>query len=137
MTDIQLTAKSCAGKKLAFLPKSAEEAKFIVDRLQKFGFRLNTDYTPYTLSEGILLWDSGLIYAGKDYSAARSHATLCDARQLDPDYLGGDDLIKDLFNKLTAHVDARLDAIEKKIDALSQPNIINVDKDVFSMKPKP
>jgi hypothetical protein len=114
--DTMVTKALCHSARLVFRPKTEEEAIFIQERLFALGVAWGDGRTYVSEVAGCvangMLVDHGKLYYNPPDDAKNIH---CRADQLDSNYVPPDKaFLLEQFNK----VHARLDAIEKRLDAL-------------------
>ncbi|MEZ0261107.1 MAG: hypothetical protein ACAH80_08860 [Alphaproteobacteria bacterium] len=117
--DTTITRALCHSARLVFSPKTEEEAIFIQERLFAMGCawgdgRTNVSEVASCVAKGILV-DHGKIYYNPNSDPKN---ILCRTDQLDSNYVPPDKaFLIEQFNK----VHARLEAIEKRLKVLEEP----------------
>ena len=113
----RITRSSAAGRRLIFHPADADECAALQKKLFKLGFNWvnggrQVDQIGQCVATGLVLMDGKIYYRSPTDT---TEYAVCTMGQVDPEYISADQrLMRELFDKLSAKVDA----LEKKVDRI-------------------
>lgn len=119
----KVSPETAEGKFLFFYPADADEAQMLVGKLRDAGFKMREKSSTAMSPQNMVTHGVGVINGeylcnpNESWNGAPLGNWRCTIDQIDSDYLPPDQrMMLDLFNKLTA----RIDALADKIDRIEQ-----------------